>query len=74
MMGQGESVLLETQLALDVILPSQRKSHVCCEIPLLIFLNPPPSLKDLGKKQFKNALSFAVTPLCLVPTMVLLPH
>jgi len=50
MMGEEESGLLEIQLALDIILPGQGKSHVCCEIPLLIFLNPPPSLEDLGKK------------------------
>lgn len=40
----------------------------------LKFLNPLPFLKDLGKKQFRNGLLFAGTPLLWVPTVVLLPR
>lgn len=67
-MGEEESGLLEIQLALDIILPGQRKLHACCEIPLLTIPESSSSSKRLRKKQIKNGLPFAVTPLCQVPT------
>lgn len=72
-MGKEESGLLEIQSILDIILPGQRKSHVCCEIPLnswiLFHLS-----KTRDKKQFRNGLLFAGAPLLWVHTMVLPPH